>query len=250
MKNDKLKVLLCGDSSKKVITIARDLTNMGFSAYIRPSDEDMLISSVKKESPDVVIADLTSSRADLFKVMRTFRNVGSGCPEFIITSDIDNNFIKRQVFDAGASYFLLNPCGAYEIASVIKSLLPTPVTDSLFDVESVVTEAIRRLAVPANIKGYHYIRTAVIFSVKKDGMVTNMTKKLYPDVAEYYHTTPSSVEKAIRHAIQLSWNRVESDAVRTYFGCTPDVYKSHPTNSEYLAAVTDKIRLGIKKFSS
>ena len=86
-----------------------------------------------------------------------------------------------------------------------------------------------------------------MLSMDRRMIVGNMTKKLYPDIAEYYHTTPSSVEKAIRHAIEVSWRRVGADAVRMYFGCTPDVYHSHPTNSEYLAAIVDKVKLNFKK---
>ena len=246
MSNNSFKIMLCDDRTGTLAETSAKLKSMGIFTVIRRSDENILINSVRKEKPDIVVADLTSSRADLLRLMKNSENLFDKRPKFIITSDIDNSFIKRQVMDAGAAYFLPEPYNSDELSFVIKSFVTNRHEPFLSDVEFAVTNAIHTLAVPANIKGYHYIRTAVIMSLKKQLMVENVTRTIYPAVAEYYHTTSSGVEKAIRHAIEISWNRVETDAVMSYFGSNFQVYRSHPTNSEYLAAVADKVKLTLK----
>ncbi|MBR1592937.1 MAG: sporulation transcription factor Spo0A [Ruminococcus sp.] len=243
--NRKISVMICGDLSDDSINIAANLRKMDFFAYSVSSDEETVKELIMRDNPDFIVGDLTSSKADFLGLINFSKFLGAKRPKFIITSDIDNGFLMKQVMGAGASYFLIKPYDAEKLASVINSVISI---NSLanYEIELAVTEAIRNLTVPANIKGYNYIRTAIMMSVKIGNLTGNITTKLYPDIAEYYHTTSSSVEKAIRHAIKVSWSRVGADAVMSYFGCTPSIYKTQPTNSEYLAAVTDKVRLIIK----
>ena len=158
MKNQTPKLLLCDDSSENFLPMAAELSKMGFMICTRISDENTLIDTIRNEDPDIVVADLTASKADLFKLMYISKNVFNKKSEFIITSDIDNSFIKRQVINAGAAYFLPKPYTPQHISSIAKSIIRSNTDIFSDDVEVAVTSAIRNLAVPINMKGYHYIR--------------------------------------------------------------------------------------------
>lgn len=109
-----------------------------------------------------------------------------------------------------------------------------------------VTEIIHQLGVPAHIKGYHYLRTSIILSVRDSEMVNAVTKLLYPTVAKQYKTTSSRVERAIRHAIEVAWDRGDIDTLNSYFGYTVNTGRGKPTNSEFIALIADKMRLRLK----
>ena len=114
------------------------------------------------------------------------------------------------------------------------------------DMEIVVTDIIHQLGVPAHIKGYHYLRTAILYSIKDKSLLESVTKLLYPTVASIYETTSSRVERAIRHAIEIAWDRGNIDTLNSFFGYTVDTGKGKPTNSEFIALITDKLRLQYK----
>ena len=111
------------------------------------------------------------------------------------------------------------------------------------DLEVVVTEMIHQLGVPAHIKGYHYLRRAIIHSVNDPEMLESVTKLMYPTVAKEYSTTPSRVERAIRHAIEIAWDRGDVEILNSFFGYTVNTGKGKPTNSEFIALIADKIKL-------
>ena len=106
-----------------------------------------------------------------------------------------------------------------------------------------MTEIIHQLGVPAHVKGYHYLRTAILSSLDNPELLDSVTKLLYPTVAQVYSTTSSRVERAIRHAIEIAWDRGDLDVLNSYFGYTVNTCKGKPTNSEFIALVTDKLRL-------
>ena len=114
------------------------------------------------------------------------------------------------------------------------------------DLVVMVTEIIHQIGVPAHIKGYHYLREAIILSVKNSEIINSVTKLLYPTVAKIYSTTPSRVERAIRHAIEVAWDRGDIDVLNSYFGFTIQNERGKPTNSEFIAMISDKLRLKLK----
>lgn len=162
---------------------------------------------------------------------------------FIVTSDIKNSFIERQVMENGASYFLIKPFETESLCSIIKSIIRKNVSDECTDIEIIVTDIIHRLGVPAHIKGYHYLRTAILEAAHNLQLMDCITKRLYPLVAEKYDTTPSRVERAIRHAIEIAWERGDADTLTSFFGYTINTYRGKPTNSEFIALITDKLLL-------
>ena len=120
----------------------------------------------------------------------------------------------------------------------------TTVSDS--DLELMVTDIIHQIGVPAHIKGYHYLREAIMLSIKNAEIINSVTKLLYPTVAKKYATTASRVERAIRHAIEVAWDRGDIDVLNGYFGYTIQVERGKPTNSEFIAMISDKLRLKLK----
>lgn len=168
-------------------------------------------------------------------------------PRFIITSAYESTFIERQVMEAGAAYFMLKPFTisvfGNRILSLMNSRLPIGAHSQEDNLELVVTDLIHQLGVPAHIKGYHYLRTAILSSIHDQALLESMTKQLYPIVAKQHSTTPSRVERAIRHAIEIVWERGDLDTINAVFGYTVNNCKGKPTNSELIALLTDKLRL-------
>ena len=242
---DKIKVLI-GDDSGAGVGIANKLRERGMYAYTRRKDCAALIDSVAKEKPDAVIMDVSVPNGDAVTVMRRVKELGAALPVFVIMSDYDNEFIERQVTENGAARMLLKPCEADDLAAAINSSLGSRSGSLTDDMEVVVTEMIHQLGVPAHIKGYHYLRTAILYSIEDKTLLDSVTKLLYPTVAALYDTTSSRVERAIRHAIEIAWDRGNVDTLNAFFGYTVDTGKGKPTNSEFIALITDKLRLRYK----
>ncbi len=246
MRTEEIKVLIGDDTAEYGVSIAAKLRDYGIFAYTRRKDGAVIYESIKNDAPDVAVTDLTLPKLDSIAMIKKLHELTGVKTEFIVTSAIKNNFIERQVIESGASYFIVKPFDAENLCSIIKSLVRRNVTDECTDLEIIVTDIIHRLGVPAHIKGYHYLRTAILQSINDRQLMECVTKKLYPSVAEKYNTTSSRVERAIRHAIEIAWERGNTDVLNSFFGCTIDVYKGKPTNSEFIALVTDKLRLQYK----
>lgn len=244
--NNKIKVLIGDDSAETGVSIANKLRERGMYAYTRRKDCGVIIDSVRKDPPDVVVLDISTSNGDVISVMKSVRELGVKFPVFIVTSAYDNEFIERQVMDNGASRFLLRPYDADDLCTAINSALGDRVNSLSDDMEVVVTDIIHQLGVPAHIKGYHYLRTAILYSIEDKTLLESVTKLLYPTVANKYDTTSSRVERAIRHAIEIAWDRGNVDTLNSFFGYTVDTGKGKPTNSEFIALITDKLRLRYK----
>ena len=244
--NNKVKVLIGDDSAETGVSLANKLREKGMYAYTRRSDCGVILDSIKKAPPDAAIMDISAQNGDVISVMRAVKELGIKTPAFIITSAYDNEFIARQVMENGASKFLLRPCDADDLCTAINSALGDRVDSFSDDMEVVVTDMIHQLGVPAHIKGYHYLRTAILYSIKDKTLLDSVTKLLYPTVAGIYDTTSSRVERAIRHAIEIAWDRGNVDTLNSFFGYTVDTCKGKPTNSEFIALITDKLRLRYK----
>lgn len=225
----------------------RDNTSQGRTYYL---------CAIKNEQPDVVIADAVMPSLDAIELIRKIQNSSYQKPLFIITSAYENSFIETQVMNAGASYFMLKPFDIKILGERIKSMLDIDTdisSDSSYtknkqsiNLEIIVTDIIHQIGVPAHIKGYHYLREAIIQSVNDKEMLESVTKLLYPAVAKKFATTPSRVERAIRHAIEIAWDRGDIDTLNSFFGYTINTGKGKPTNSEFIALIADKISLKFK----
>ncbi len=244
--NNKIKVLIADDTAGAGVSSANKLRERGMYAYTRRKDATVILESIRHDPPDVAVIDVNSPNGDAVTIMRKADEMGIKSPSFVVTSTFDNEFIEKQVMDNGASVFLLRPYDADDLYNaVIKSV--GSINSSLSDdMEIVVTEIIHQLGVPAHIKGYHYLRTAILYSIEDKSLLESVTKLLYPTVAGIYDTTSSRVERAIRHAIEIAWDRGNVDTLNSFFGYTVDTSKGKPTNSEFIALITDKLRLKYK----
>ena len=252
-----VKVLIGDDTAEYGVSCASVLRAQGMYAYTRPKNGNTVLESIRKDDPDVVVVDAVLPAMDAIELMKK-AGAGSGKrPAFIVTSSYDNSFIEQQVMSAGASYFMLKPFDVKVLGERIKMMLgidcdisgDLPFSSSARqnpNLEIIVTDIIHQIGVPAHIKGYHYLREAIISSVGDKEMLESVTKLLYPAVAKKFKTTPSRVERAIRHAIEIAWDRGNIDTLNSFFGYTINTGKGKPTNSEFIALITDKICLKYK----
>ncbi len=243
--NNKVKVLI-GDDTAAGVSIANKLREKGMYAYTRRKDCSVIVEAVRNDAPDAVVLDITVPDSDAVAIMKKVRDLGVKFPAFIVTSEFDNEFIERQVMENGGAKFLLKPYDADDMFGAITSALGDRVNSLSDDMEIVITDIIHQLGVPAHIKGYHYLRSAILYSIEDKMLLESVTKMLYPTVANTYDTTSSRVERAIRHAIEIAWDRGNVDTLNSFFGYTVDTCKGKPTNSEFIALITDKLRLRYK----
>ena len=174
----------------------------------------------------------------------------------MLTSSVDNARFEQEVLAAGADYYFLKPFDLDILAERISQLtgwntagqenIRKVSSDVQGNLEVVVSEIMHQIGVPAHIKGYQYLREAIILSINDSEMMNSVTKLLYPTVAKTFKTTPSRVERAIRHAIEVAWDRGDVDVLSSYFGYTIQNTRGKPTNSEFIAMISDKLRLRMK----
>lgn len=248
--NNKVKVMIGDDSAEYGIACANRFRSQGLYTVTRKKDGKVLLDAIRNDKPDVVIMDAVMVHYDAVEVMSKVRAGGGKVPYFIITSAYDNAFIERQIMESGASYFLQKPFDMDMLVKRVQKLLggENPHAEGeQKNLEIVVTDMIHQLGVPAHIKGYHYLRTAILFSIDDQELLDSITKRLYPTVAKQFDTTSSRVERAIRHAIEIAWDRGNLDTLNAFFGYTVNTCKGKPTNSEFIALITDKLRLQYKR---
>ena len=260
--SEKIKVLIGDDSAAFGVGCASQLRTNGFYVITRPKNGLTVYEAVIAESPDVVMIDAVMPSLDAIGLIKKVNGGTAPAkkPFFIVTASYVNDFLEQQVMQAGASYYMLRPFDTEMLADRIKALFDIDGSAetglggrAVFsagtrqpNLEMVVTDIIHRIGVPAHIKGYHYLREAILLSVGDKEMLESVTKLLYPAVAKRFSTTPSRVERAIRHAIEIAWDRGDLDVLNGYFGYTISTGKGKPTNSEFIALITDKICLKYK----
>lgn len=244
---NKVKVLIGDDSVEYGIACASTLRGQGMYVMTQPKDGTALLETIKSDAPDVVVMDAILPHMDAIELMKKVQASGGKRPQFIVTSAYDNPFIEKQVMQGGAAYFMLKPFEISALGERITSLTQGGMTGrnapGTENMEIVVTDVIHQLGVPAHIKGYHYLREAILSSIEDPELLESVTKLLYPTVAKRFDTTSSRVERAIRHAIEIAWDRGNLDTLNAFFGYTVNTCKGKPTNSEFIALITDKLRL-------
>ncbi len=213
------------------------------------------IRLIEETRPDAVILDILLPRLDGIEVINETRTRIPGySPVFIVVTGIGNNKMLTEATQAGASYCIIKPCEYTALSNRLENALreTTPKSESTLikaepspevELETLVTKIIHQIGVPAHIKGYQYLRTAIIMTMHNNELINSITKQLYPGVAKRYGTTSSRVERAIRHAIEVAWDRGDVDVINSYFGYTVQSARGKPTNSEFIALISDNLRL-------
>lgn len=220
---------------------------------------------IREKEPDIVLLDIIMPKLDGLSVME---RIGQDSqlkkkPNFVVVSAIGQERITEDAFLLGANYYIMKPFDHDMLLNRIQSLkvdrqkrksevrkvapYETRMAYMERNLETDVTNMIHEIGVPAHIKGYQYLRDAIMMAVEDMNMLNSITKILYPTIAKNHQTTPSRVERAIRHAIEVAWSRGKMDTIDELFGYTVSVGKGKPTNSEFIALIADKIRLDYKK---
>ena len=243
-----VKVLTGDDTAEYGVSCASILRAQRMYAYTRPKNGNTVPESIRKDTPDVVVIDAVLPHMDAIELMKKAKTGSGKQPAFIVTSAYDNSFVEQQVMENGASYFMLKPFDLQVLGERIalltsKQPLGSFTTRAGQDLAVTITDIIHQLGVPAHIKGYHYLRAAIQSAYHEPELLESVTKQLYPRVAQQFDTTPSRVERAIRHAIEIAWDRGNLDTLNAFFGYTVNTCKGKPTNSEFIALITDKLRL-------
>ena len=262
---DIVSVVVVDDNEKLLDNICDTLTkDQSIKIVGKAKNGEEGFDVIKKTAPDVVILDVMMPKMDGLSLMDKVHKEGMliRTPFFIITSAISNESVIQDAFGFGAGYYMLKPFETDMIIDRVKSAKSynkrIPENKKFVDagedrqqfmdrnIESDVTAIIHDVGVPAHIKGYQYLREAIIMSVNDNEMLNSITKILYPSIAKKFQTTASRVERAIRHAIEVAWNRGRMDTIDELFGYTINAEKGKPTNSEFIALIADKIRLEYK----
>ena len=202
------------------------------------------LEAVETLHPQVLLTDTLLPGLDGLGLLRRIR--GKGTRTIVITSAVMDNTVQ-QARQAGAYAFLPKPADNKSLLEHITGAAAPPDEQSTPQLEGMVTAIIHEIGVPAHIKGYQYLREAIILTVQNMDVINAVTKVLYPEVAKRFGTTPSRVERAIRHAIEVAWDRGDIETLQKYFGYTVNSAKGKPTNSEFIAMIADRLQLAIKQ---
>jgi two-component system response regulator (stage 0 sporulation protein A) len=261
---EKLNIAIADDNERMVQLLDRIVSSDEELQVVgKAGNGEELIEIIREKKPDVVLLDIIMPKLDGLTVMdRVNHEQDLKKPAFIVISAVSQEKMTEDAFELGADYYILKPFDNDTVVNRIKRCRTRTVrtaakprkTDAYEsrkaymerNLETDVTNIIHEVGVPAHIKGYQYLRDAIIMSVEDMEMLNSITKILYPTIAKRHQTTPSRVERAIRHAIEVAWSRGKMDTIEELFGYTVSNGKGKPTNSEFIALIADKIRLEYK----
>ena len=270
---EKIKVLIADDNNEFAMTLNTFLENEEEMEVVgMAKDGQEAVELIKNLNPDVVLLDVIMPHLDGLGVLEIIGTLNlEKMPLVIMLSAVGQDKITQRAINLGAEYYVVKP---FDISLLIKRIKDIKINESVVGIksgsfisreikaqyveisknnsteednlEASVTNIIHEVGVPAHIKGYQYLREAIIMVVNDIEVINQITKLLYPRIASKYKTTPSRVERAIRHAIEVAWGRGEPQTVESIFGYTISAAKGKPTNSEFIAMIADKLRLELK----
>ncbi len=255
-----VKILIADESSSSRSQLRDQLVRAGYRNVEEASNGEEALIKLGRLHPDVAIIDVWLSKIDGIGVLRNSAALDFGKDKptsFIVLSAVSNQNIFIEASNAGAELCLLRP---FDFESLCRNIdricegrrktadISKKSEIDTSDIETQVTQIIHQIGVPAHIKGYQYLRTAILLTVSDSDIINSVTKILYPSVAKKYSTTTSRVERAIRHAIEVAWDRGDVDTLNSYFGYTIQNNRGKPTNSEFIAMIADNLRLKYKMY--
>ena len=257
--NYNTKILIADENNAQRQALRDGLLRAGYRYIEECTNGEDALSRMNRFHPDVAIIDVWLSKLDGIGVLRSSRTIDFGsdpAPAFIVVSVALQQNVIIDATAAGASLCIAKP---YDVSSMCEHIavlsrsrakgtlaLPPTEEDRTPDIETQVTKIIHQIGVPAHIKGYQYLRFAILMTITDSDVINSVTKILYPTVAKKYQTTTSRVERAIRHAIEVAWDRGDVDTLNAYFGYTIQNNRGKPTNSEFIAMIADNLRLKYK----
>lgn len=249
MVND-ISVLLTDEKDEATQKLAATLHSSRMNVKLCPKNGAELLKMIDDYCPDVVIMDAFLQHIDAIGVVsRINMKDPAQRPLIIVLSSVDNPNFEREMMRSGVDYCFLKPIDTQMVAQRIvqlsswKSVGIAAHREPPRDLTVTITEMLHEIGVPAHVKGYQYVREAIRLTVEDPEMLNSVTKILYPTVAKNFKSTSSRVERAIRHGIEIAWDRGDVDVLNSYFGYTIQNQRGKPTNSEFIAMISDKIRL-------
>jgi two-component system response regulator (stage 0 sporulation protein A) len=256
------KILIADENATTRQNLRDGLMRQGYRYIEEATNGEEALTKISRIHPDIVLADIWLSKLDGIGVLRQSKSLDLGSdkhPAFVILSMVSNQNIFIEASNAGAEFCLMKPVDIQSLSNHIDILMQnrkahvltpshTASEPNIPDIETQVTKIIHQIGVPAHIKGYQYLRTAILLTIQDSDIINSVTKVLYPSVAKKYATTTSRVERAIRHAIEVAWDRGDVDTLNSYFGYTIQNNRGKPTNSEFIAMIADNLRLKYKLY--
>lgn len=243
-----IKIIISSEDGEWSREPSRKLSEHGADVIFINRDGLKLLEKIKTEKPQIVLMDINMPGLDALGVIRAVEREADEKPQYIVTASCATPTMEHEIVSAGVAYFVMSPYDKNEMVNRIISLFTkhgrhfdTQPTSPSLRVQ--VTEILHEIGVPAHIKGYHYLRDSIIMAIETPEIINAVTKQLYPSVAKQYSTTSSRVERAIRHAIEVAWDRGDVDVLNSYFGYTIHNGRGKPTNSEFIAMIADKLCL-------
>ena len=263
--SEKIKIFIADDNvefSSTLVTYFNAQEDMEVIKNVRDGLE--AVDFIEDLQPDVAILDVIMPQLDGLGILEELNNRQIPLPICIMLSAVGQDKVTARAMNLGAQYYVIKPFEMDVLAKRIRELMrnkeidivtpiirdirPTyiEVDECKSNLEAKVTNIIHDVGVPAHIKGYRYLRDGIMMAVNDVDVINQITKQLYPDLAKKYKTTPSRVERAIRHAIEVAWTRGQIESVENIFGYTISSNRGKPTNSEFIAMIADKLRLELK----
>ncbi len=251
----KIKLLVVDDNKSLVEMIKEyfnDNANIKVTLTANDGAEAIRLIETKEDEFDILLLDLIMPNKDGLSVLEEMRKKNISKKVMVLTSYNTQDMI-RKVSELGVNYFMLKPFELNDLEKRIKEVVSVVKyggeTLDLYhnNLQVSITKTLHELGVPSHIKGYQYIREGISIVYERPEIVGGITKELYPEIAKKYNTTVSRVERAIRHAIEISWNRGNWQLMEDIFGHSVDIDKAKPTNSEFIVTVADKLRLEFNK---
>ena len=245
---DKVKFLM-SDTSAEVTAACREALELkGVEVTVVEKDGLKVLQKMLAVRPQVVLLDAFMPGLDALAVKQKYNAAGERHTAFFVTGAFQSEEMVQELLDEGFAYYFVKPFDENVLASrVLKVALGHEkrvlVQTSVDSDELTVTEILHQIGVPAHIKGYQFLRDAILLTMDEPDYINAVTKRLYPEIAKKNGTTASRVERAIRHAIEVAWDRGDVDTLNSYFGYTIHSLRGKPTNSEFIAMIADKMRL-------
>lgn len=245
---EKIRVLMIDDNINLIKMIREYFNSSNISIDLEAHDglEGFKIIKEKQDLYDVIILDLIMPNKDGIYVLEQMEKENIS-KKVIVSTSYNASEVIRKVSEFGVSYFMLKPFDLVDLEERIRQLFKTEKNKNIdfghSNLQISITKILHELGIPSHIKGYQYIREGISIIYTKPSKIGGITKEIYPEIAEKYNTTDSRVERAIRHAIEISWNRGNWDLMEEIFGHSVDIDKAKPTNSEFIVTIADKLKL-------
>lgn len=263
--SEKIKIFVADDNSEFASTIVTYLDSQEDMEVIATARDGFeAVETILNTKPDVAVLDVIMPQLDGLGVLEELSKKTTFIPICVMLSAVGQDRVTARAISLGAQYYVVKPFEMEVLVKRIRDLVNNPTEETLptitkdgkttyievegknLNLEAKVTNIIHDVGVPAHIKGYQYLRDGIIMAVNDVEVINQITKQLYPDLAKQYKTTPSRVERAIRHAIEVAWSRGKLESMESIFGYTINSNRGKPTNSEFIAMIADKLRLEIK----